>query len=80
LFEGEKSQNISREYTFIDTESLNKLGAKIDSLISNVRTLVEKIEASNKNQEKLLGEIVISNKNQIKLINLLVEKFLPEEV
>lgn len=88
-----KSQNQSHEMTFIDSESINNLGSRIDSLISNINSLTKEIKdsnknqssvlneikASNKNQADLLNEIKESNKNQADLIKLLTKKFFPEE-
>ena len=64
----EKSQNTAHEYAFIDSESLNKLGKKIDSLIDNVGSLVTEIDSSNLNQSKLLEELKTSNENHDKLL------------
>jgi hypothetical protein len=89
--ENEKSEKVeplnnSKEYFFMEAESVNKLGVKIDSLIDKVGTLsgkidslVEKIDVSNSNQENLLNEMKASNKNQEKLLYILGKKFFPEE-
>ena len=77
--EEKKSQNIRHEIAFIDSESINKLGSRIDSLISNVDSLVQEIKVLNQNKDGLLKEIKVSNQNQTKMIDLLVKKFFLEE-
>ena len=73
--EEKKSQNMRHEIAFIDSERINKLSSRIDSLITNVDSLVQEIKVSYQNKDILLKEIKVSNQNQTKLIDLFVKKF-----